>query len=414
MNSIIEPRVTILQLHNIHQNLMKRLKMLQAWAALALTIAAFAPSGFAAISIPSNGSDGALNITTSTNIDLGMAVTGPWDTNNTANAGKGVYDPDKWAIVFKYTSVNIANGVTVTFKNHASRAPVVWLVSGNVTNNGTVNLNGAPSDTGTVTVPEGGPGGFRGGARQQDGLSTAYTAGFGPGGSYNAAGEYGPGQQYSYGNSSLVPLIGGSGGAANGNYNGNGGGGAILIAASGTIQLSGTISAADGSGGPGYRGSGGAVRLLADQILGAGTVAANGQNPGRVRLQANVVSQFLSVNPIVQRESPTPVVIWPATNAPSVRVVSVSEQNAPRDPRAVIENNPADVTIASSSPVAILLETTNFPTNGTVNVFIKPRNGVLPTYQASWLSGSGALSLWQLQTNFPAGYSVIQARAVAP
>ena len=40
--------------------------------------------------------------------------------------------PPKWDLVFKYTSVNVAAGATVTFKNNASRALVVWLVSGNV------------------------------------------------------------------------------------------------------------------------------------------------------------------------------------------------------------------------------------------------------------------------------------------
>ena len=87
-----------------------------------------------AIVIPgADGSDGALNITANTVIDLSQAVTGAWDANNSANVGKGVYDPAKWAVVFKYASVTVATGATVTFTNHPSRAPVVWLVSGNAT-----------------------------------------------------------------------------------------------------------------------------------------------------------------------------------------------------------------------------------------------------------------------------------------
>jgi len=124
----------------------------------------------AAIIVPgANGSDGALNITTDTVIDLSQAVTGVWDADNTANAGKGVYDPDKWAVVFKYSSVTVAATKTVTFINHPSRAPVVWLVNGNVTINGTVSLNGAngANNNPSLMVPnlaEGGPGGFRGGS----------------------------------------------------------------------------------------------------------------------------------------------------------------------------------------------------------------------------------------------------------
>ena len=96
-------------------------------AILALLIAAFAPSLFASpLTIPgADGSDDALNVTVSTNIDLSLAVTGAWDANNAANAGKGIYDASKWAVVFKYSSVNIAPGATVTFSNHPSRAPVV-------------------------------------------------------------------------------------------------------------------------------------------------------------------------------------------------------------------------------------------------------------------------------------------------
>ena len=101
------------------------------------------------INIPSDGSDGNLIVTANTVIDLSEAVSGTWDANNTANAGKGIYDPAKWAVVFKYRSVSVAAGATVTFKNHATRAPVVWLVQGDVTINGTVSLDrqgGFPPD----------------------------------------------------------------------------------------------------------------------------------------------------------------------------------------------------------------------------------------------------------------------------
>ncbi len=89
-------------------------------AALALLLLG-ALHGQAVITIPgADGSDGALNVTADTVIDLSQAVTGAWDANNTANAGKGIYDPSKWAVVFKYSSVTVATGKTVTFKNHAA------------------------------------------------------------------------------------------------------------------------------------------------------------------------------------------------------------------------------------------------------------------------------------------------------
>ena len=112
----------------------------------ALGLAACLPPAHAQLVIPSDGSDGTLNpglSPTNVVIDLSQAVPGVWNADNTANAGKGIYDASKWAVVFKYSSVNIPAGVTVSFKNHASRAPVVWLVKGDVEVNGNVNLNGA-------------------------------------------------------------------------------------------------------------------------------------------------------------------------------------------------------------------------------------------------------------------------------
>ena len=214
-----------------------------------------------------------------------------------------------------------------------------------------------------------------------------------------------------------MPLIGGSGGSATvGIYGGGGSGGAFFIAASGIIVLTGSISAS-GGGGQNYGGSGGAIRLVADQILGSGhidAIGANSANVGRTRLQANDVSQSLNVAPPTPAEPPNPVVLWPTSNAPTVRVVSVSGQNAPSDPRAILENNPADVNVATPNAVTILLEAQNFPTNGTVNVFVKPRNAEQTTYQATWVSGSTNASTWQVQHVFLPGYAVIQARAVGP
>jgi hypothetical protein len=122
-------------------HLSMKLSLLSA-SLLSLAPALLLPTQAAIVVPGANGSDGALNITQDTVIDLSKATTGTWDDNNSANAGNGVYDPEKWAVVFKYTSVNVLAGKKLTFKNHATRAPVVWLVSGNVTIGGTVDLSG--------------------------------------------------------------------------------------------------------------------------------------------------------------------------------------------------------------------------------------------------------------------------------
>ena len=115
-----------------------------------LLLAAFfgALTAHAQLSIPSDGSDGAFNPTTNVEIDLGLATTALW---NSPGSGNGVYDTEKWAVVFKYSSVNIPAGVTVTFKNHPSYAPVVWLVQGNVTIAGELNLGKTGSGCNSLT-----------------------------------------------------------------------------------------------------------------------------------------------------------------------------------------------------------------------------------------------------------------------
>lgn len=377
---------------------------------------------FGALTIPSDGSDGALFTGGDRTINLAEAVTGNWDQDNTANAGKGVYDPNKWAVVFKYSSVNIPQN-TVTFANHPSHAPVVWLVQGDVYIGDRSNLildgeSGALADQRAA----GGPGGFRGGsgAISNEGRS----GGFGPGGAPDEAGQYGPGQSRSYGNIFLLPLIGGSGGSGrnDNNWSGCGGGGAILIAASGKITIGGTISARSGGGGLGDPGSAGAVRLVADQILGSGRIYANSTilsgltgGDGRVLLQANVVSSTLSVFPIPTTVPPDPLVLWPPATTAAVRVVSVSNQAVPKDPRAGLEDNtPPDLVSFRTDPVTIILETTNFPTDGVVNVFIKPRHGAGSTLRASLVGGTADLATWQVQEQLPLGYCAIQARAFVP
>lgn len=155
-------------------------RMLLCVAALAL---AWCSVGVAQIIVPgADGSDGAFSPTTNTVVPLQDAPSGPWNGPNTM-PGKGVYDPNQWAVVYRFTSVNIPANVTVTFTNHPSRAPVVWLVSGNVTINGTINLNGQ-QQTNVLVPAEPGPGGFRGG-RRAVAAGQPGSAGFGPG-----AGDY--------------------------------------------------------------------------------------------------------------------------------------------------------------------------------------------------------------------------------
>lgn len=384
-------------------------------------------STHAQLTIPAaNGSDNAFNPTGAVyEVDLSQAVPGDALTfsNTAGNAGRGVYDAARWVVVYKYSSVNIPAGTTVTFKNHPSYAPVVWLVQNGVTISGTVSLNGKNAVTGTDSVfpVEPGPGGFRGGPGSQA-LGSGY--GLGPGGGVpatNANASY----NSTYGNTQVFPLIGGSGGKSlTGYVSAGAGGGAMMIAAVGTIQFqsTGSITALGGTG-TDYNGnlngtyqysggSGGAIKLVANQVTGTGIL--NATSTGRVRVEANSMPATITTTPLTIAVAPgaTPT-LFPSSTSPSVRVVSVDGAAAPADPNAPLITG-ADVGIQKSTAVTIILETKNFSTaGGKVNVRIVGKYGGFTSLDitAPNAGGTTSLSTWQVNTIMPAGFATIQARA---
>lgn len=383
----------------------------------------------AQLTIPAaDGSDGTPAISGATyNIDLSQAIPGDAITssNSGGNVGKGIYDSARRIIVFKYASVTVPAGTTVTFTNHPSRAPVAWIVQGNVTINGTVSVNGRNGAAGTTVDPtEPGPGGFRGGAVAPQGVGVGLGPSGGAGDSAFAAAF-----NTSYGNPQLIPLIGGSGGAG---WSGGGGsaggsaGGAILIATRTTIAmaagssitaLGGTSALHSGISG----GSGGGIRLVADQITGTGTVTAG--SSGRVRIEANVLSPTIATTPSTITVPPgtgvppmggTPTLVQSLTS-PTVKIVSVDGVASPADPTAPLVSS-ADIAIQKNTPVTIVLETRNFATAGAVvAVRIAYKYGSATTVNAT-LQGGGttALSTWTLSTTLAPGFVTLQARATQP
>ena len=360
-----------------------------------------------------DGSDGVFAPTVNTNIDLALAPDGTWNGTN-ASPGRGVYDPEKWAVVFRYSSVNIPGGVTVTFSNHRSGAPVVWLVSSNVTINGAVSLNGGASST--TSHSRGGPGGFRGTYASP---AVWGIGGFGPGGgNYNQHGAY----SGSYGNARIVPLIGGSG-AGQGEYftsrgPGTGGGGALLLASAGTVSISGTIRANGQQDSNGFfvGGSGGAVRIIGNRISGSGLVTAQSATLGRIRLETLLYAGTVTTYPFTAVVPPDePVMLWPPDNSPQVRVVSIGGQPAPADPGASLSPPGGDVNIGNSGSVQVLIEGRNLATNATMTVRVTPTVGNPATVNAVRTSGDFTLSQWSATVSIaPSTYAAIQVRAVGP
>lgn len=387
--------------------------------------------------------------------------------------------------VFNFTTVNIPTGVTVTFKKNTTNTPVVVLTSGNVTIAGAIVVNGGNAtnvgaagdgNLGDDGMPgEGGPGGYSGG---RGGLSGKVHGGMGlgPGGggggaklgtaywSYNGditggggagfagAGVFSqpqlPDAPYSntgvggpaYGSNVLLPLIGGSGGGGGAgglNFSGSGGGGgggAILIASSGTVNVTGTISAnggasgntaGDGMGAIGGGGSGGAIRIVATAIAGNGAISAvnggvgSGQNytgspqyyvtaggaasVGRIRLEAETFTRIATSSPSHSFGSPGSVFV---AGLPTLRITSVAGVAAPANP-----TGNADITLPSTTPNPVTVEfaTTGVPVGNTVSLKVTPAYGLATTVVSPAITGSTSAGVASVSATLPSGPSVLSA-----
>jgi hypothetical protein len=424
------------------------LTILLATAALGLFIFVGGESkagGPALLDVGSDGSDGDLVVAANRTIDLSLAVPAPWDTPSPV-PGSGVYDAEKWAVVFKYSSVTINASRFLTFTNHPSRAPVVWLVAGDVIIAGTITLSGE-GQTSPVTRPtEPGPGGFRGGLGHDTG-SVIRSGGFGPGGgaregsnngggagSHGTAGA-GNGIGVTYGEEHLLQLLGGSGGAggrfgaATGLLPGAAGGGAILIAAGGTITVNGNVLADGGDNFYNAGGSGGSIRLVARLVQGSGGLYARGGTGGFNSLAAGkgIIRVEAFESTLTPHDPPysfaftgDPAQIWPPASAPRLRVTrvrnaAIGQVPAPADPRARLDAPlDADVIVTTSEPLVVEVAAENVPLDAAMSVRVVPRlveDFVVP---AAPIAGDATASTWAATFTAPHGISSVQARVDLP
>jgi len=432
----------------------KTLQLKAALAALAL-LAAPALRAELVVNYANKGTDLFLNPPAGTfEMPLDEARPAAWDAPGDS---RGVFDNDKWAVVFKYSSVTIRTNVTVRFRNHAANPPVVWLVDGDVTIAGTVDLSGQVGRDRRPAVS--GPGGFSGGV-PADSVDLEGGPGLGPGGATptgspwsasnrSTSGSYGPNFRSAlspyagtaYGNAQILPLIGGSGGAGT-FFDGHlrpaagAGGGALLIVAKGRIVINGQVLANGGGGtslgGAAAGGSGGAVRLVADSISGVGIVSAQGGSagsgshmdggPGRIRLEAdNPAASGLRIEPATlavrpEADAVTGIRIWPPANAPQARIVSINGVAVPTVPTGSMEGA-ADLALPNSGNAVVVIETTNFSPSGSVKIRVTPRRGAAFELDARPLSDptpTVARTLWVAETPLHLGFCSMQVRAVQP
>ncbi|HAO80728.1 MAG TPA: hypothetical protein DCQ92_17500 [Verrucomicrobia subdivision 3 bacterium] len=355
----------------------------------------------------SNGSDGAFNPTTNNTVI------------NMADHPNGIY---------QYTSVNIPGNVTVTFIPNVNDTPVVWLVQSNVVITGIVDISGQP---GGYSAGVGGPGGYRGGNAGQNASSglgsggggawTGVSAGSGGAASYGTLGSTNSSsgsRGLIYGNSYLIPLLGGSGGGGSSSSLtgfGGGGGGAILIASSATIQLNGSISAYGGSGySNGGDGSGGAVRLVALTITGSGVIATTGINvygDGRVRFDTYLNNFAGAVSYAVFTQGSQFVVIPTAGSGTQLTITSVAGMPVSASPTGIITTPDAVISAQQSNPVPVVVQCSNIPLNTAITVTVTPVGGAPVSAVGYNSTGSLGSSTATISITMPRGGGFIYASA---
>ncbi|MDB6036538.1 MAG: hypothetical protein JWM99_379 [Verrucomicrobiales bacterium] len=297
----------------------------------------------------------------------------------------------------RFRSLTVDSGATLRFNSNLRNTPVFILSQSNVLVNGTINVDGGRQTANTGGV--GGPGGFAGG-KPGFGPEVPPGAGYGPGGSPGGqnncspvagvalGGSYGNRQSgaagETYGNTLLIPLVGGSGGGGGENNpagGGGGGGGAVLIAANTRITINGSIFARGGAGGFCLNGgSGGAIRLVAFQVEGAGALNAGGLGGGptlgRVRVDT-VIRTGLNLTISGVSSIGGNLLVFPSTT-PTLTVTEAAGNPIPNGSGPVVFTLP----FGSSPNRTIKIQARDFARNVPIRVTLTPDSGSILTFDA--------------------------------
>lgn len=354
---------------------MKRLASVTAAVLLALTgLTTQASSPFDA---GSDGSYGPIQITTNTTLDL---------------------PPDG---IFRCTTITIAAGATLRFNPNPLNTPVYLLAQNEVAVAGTIDVSGTGYNG--WQPGQGGPGGFCGGYGGL-GIDLNYLGGDGQGPGagrnlntpqgYHYAGVHATNVNANnrvYGNSLLVPLLGGSGGCGSNGADGNngqgggGGGGALLIAANTKVTLSGAVLANGGMGALGG-GSGGAIRIVSPCITGSGALwAAGGMatvslggSLGRIRLDCVDAYAYRSLTMYGVATRGTQLFVFP-TFSPRLDIVEVAGHPIPEGTNALVQ---IELPLGSPTNQTVTVQARGFTNDIPITVAVTPENRPSTHYDA--------------------------------
>jgi hypothetical protein len=377
--------------------------------------------------------------------------------------------------IFNFTDITIPPGVTVKIQGNIVSAPVIWLASGDVDIEGTIDISGAAGANAAAILdarrrPIPGPGGFSGGVGgkydptastpqplAQPGDGPAGGAGGGTG-TTSWCGKsitinQGVGGTFS-GNLYLVPLAGGSGGGG-GNFStaaggltsapyaagGGAGGGAIFIASSTSITVTGTINANGGNGGTtgvlpysicgqapyvgvGGGGSGGGVRLAAPTIAGTGTLTALGGQESAYFSGGGIYGPS-GGNGVVRVEAFTDSLTGTISGTSSMGSPFATFLPTTPEPSVTVVSVDTvtlpqpptgslvtpDVTLDTATSSIITIHAANIPVGTVITLHVFSDNNTDQTVQSTPLVGALQSSTATATVTFPSGYSLNYVKA---
>ncbi|MCI0540804.1 MAG: hypothetical protein L0Z50_36860 [Verrucomicrobiales bacterium] len=336
---------------------------------ISLTIVTVTISSAAIFSSDSNGSYGPLNVTEDVVLDI---------------------PPDG---IFHCTSINIGSNAVLHFNRNVANTPVYLLATGEVKIEGSVVLDGG--DAAVNKAGKGGPGGFDGGEPTTV-LFVPAGYGYGPGGGANRDGRGTFAERY--GNSLLIPLIGGSGGGgqprSSGGEGGAGGGGAMLIASDISVTHLGVIRAQGGTAlrpqqeagaGPG---SGGGIRVVAPMVRGTGTINVSGgfaggfgQAGGFGRIRIDTINdQDLKFSYFGVVRQGREMYVFPPNN-PRLEIIEAGGQPIANGTVGIVN---VQLLLGASTNQTVKLRAHNFSGRVSVEVRVTPETGQANSFRTEF------------------------------
>jgi hypothetical protein len=204
-----------------------------------------------------------------------------------------------------------------------------------------------------------------------------------------------------------------------------------LVALGDTLRTTGGNGLDSNNAMPGG-GSGGGVRIISDSLAGGGAITALGGvsrtashdrsgGRGRIRIERVLNNNTITMTPdpsVVDLPPGSVAVLWPPSDAPQVRIVSIGAVNAPADPRAGFGTIGGDVALPQTASTQVIVETTNVEQASQVLVRGTPRTSgrysEVGAGTPSIVSTDPLVIRWTANLPVQVGYSAVQVKVIRP